>query len=133
MKRAKVPRVKQSPAAAFFNTGVSRYAAPNRGLYEHTRKEGDLGRFKAPSLRNVAVTAPYMHDGSMATSEEVIDHYNKGGRFDHANKSRMVHRRSLTTDDRKDLIEFLKSLADQELLHDPRWSDPWVRERNARR
>lgn len=119
------------PGGGFFNTGVSRYAAPNRGLYEQTRKEEDLGRFKAPSLRNVAVTAPYMHDGSMATLEEVIDHYNKGGRFDHANKSRMVHPRSLTADDRRDLIEFLKSLTDQELLHDPRWSDPWVRGGNA--
>jgi cytochrome c peroxidase len=113
------------PGGGFFNTGVSLYAAPNRGLYEQTQKEEDLGRFKVPSLRNIAVTAPYMHDGSMATLEEVIDHYGAGGKFDHPNKSRIVHQRSLTKDDRGDLIEFLKSLTDEEMLHDARWSDPW--------
>ena len=113
------------PGGSFFNTGVSRYAAPNRGLYEQTQKDADLGRFKVPSLRNIAVTAPYMHDGSMATLDEVIDHYSAGGKYDDPNKSRMVHQRSLTKDDRSDLIEFLKTLTDDEMLHDPRWSDPW--------
>ena len=114
------------PGGNFFNTGVSRYAAPNRGLYEQTQKEEDLGRFKVPSLRNIAVTAPYMHDGSMATLDDVIDHYSSGGKYDDPNKSRMVHPRSLTQDDRSDLIEFLKTLTDDELLHDARWSDPWT-------
>ncbi len=67
-----------------------------------------------------------MHDGSMATLEEVIDHYSKGGKYDDPNKSRMVHQRSLTKDDRSDLIEFLKTLTDEEMLHDARWSDPWI-------
>jgi cytochrome c peroxidase len=113
------------PGGSFFNTGVSLYTAPNRGLYERTQKEEDLGRFKVPSLRNIAVTAPYMHDGSMATLDEVIDHYSAGGKYDHPNKSRMIHQRSLTKDDRSDLIEFLKTLTDEEMLHDARWSDPW--------
>ena len=113
------------PGGSFFNTGVSLYAAPNRGLYEQTQKDEDLGRFKVPSLRNIAVTAPYMHDGSMATLDEVIDHYGSGGKYDNPNKSRMVHQRSLTKDDRSDLIEFLKTLTDEEMLHDARWSDPW--------
>ena len=114
------------PGGSFFNTGVSLYAAPNRGLYEQTRRDEDLGRFKVPSLRNITVTAPYMHDGSMATLEEVIDHYSAGGKYDDPNKSRMVHQRSLTQDDRSDLIEFLKTLTDGEMLHDARWSDPWT-------
>jgi cytochrome c peroxidase len=114
------------PGGSFFNTGVSLYAAPNRGLYEQTKKDEDLGRFKVPSLRNIAVTAPYMHDGSMATLDEVIDHYGSGGKYDNPNKSRMVHQRSLTKDDRSDLIEFLKTLTDEEMLHDARWSDPWI-------
>ncbi len=115
------------PGGSFFNTGVSLYAAPNRGLYEQTQKDADLGRFKVPTLRNIAVTAPYMHDGSMATLDEVIDHYSAGGKYNDPNKSRMVHQRSLTKDDRSDLIEFLKALTDVEMLHDPRWSDPWIR------
>ena len=64
----------------FFNTGVTTYSAPNRGLFELTLRTEDIGKFRAPSLRNVAVTAPYMHDGSLATLEDVIDFYDKGGR-----------------------------------------------------
>jgi cytochrome c peroxidase len=66
-----------------------------------------------------------MHDGSLATLEEVIDHYAAGGRMDHPNKSRILRRFALTDGDRRDLVEFLKSLTDEELLRDPRWSDPW--------
>ena len=114
------------PGGSFFNTGVAQYAVPNRGLFEQTQKPEDMGRFKVPSLRNVAVTAPYMHDGSLATLEDVIDHYAAGGKYDDPNKSRMVHERTLTKQDRADLIEFLKSLTDEDLLHDQRWSDPWM-------
>jgi cytochrome c peroxidase len=110
----------------FFNTGATTYAAPNRGLYEHTGRTGDIGKFRAPSLRNVAVTAPYMHDGSLATLEDVIDHYAAGGKFDHPNKSRTIRQFALTDRDKRDLIEFLKSLTDDDLLHAARWSDPWT-------
>ena len=65
---------------AFQNTGVSEYAAPNRGRFEHTGKPEDIGRFRAPTLRNVALTAPYMHDGSVPTLEAVLEHYAAGGR-----------------------------------------------------
>jgi len=109
----------------FFNTGVSTYAPPNRGLFEHTQKPGDIGKFKAPTLRNIALTAPYMHDGSLATLEEVVDHYAAGGKLNHPNKSRILRPFRLIDEDKRDLIEFLKSLTDEELLHDPRWSDPW--------
>ena len=54
--------------------------AGNQGLVEHTGEPADMGRFRTPSLRNVAVTAPYMHDGSIVTLGEVIDHYAAGGR-----------------------------------------------------
>jgi cytochrome c peroxidase len=117
-----------SPVArgGFFNTGVSTYDAPNRGLFELTRVTEDIGKFRAPSLRNVAVTAPYMHDGSLATLEEVIQHYAAGGKLDHLNKSHILRRLNLTDSDKRDLIEFLKSLTDEEVLHDPRWSNPWM-------
>ncbi len=112
-------------AARFVNTGVSKYEAPNRGLYEKTQRAEDIGEFRVPSLRNIAVTAPYMHDGSLATLEDVIDHYAAGGKFDHANKSRTLHPFTLTSAEKRDLMEFLQSLTDAEMLHDPRWGDPW--------
>jgi cytochrome c peroxidase len=114
-----------NPMGGFFNTGVSAYAAPNRGVYEHTQDSADIGKFRPPTLRNIALTAPYMHDGSLATLEDVIDHYAHGGKLDHPNKSRILRAFSLADQDKRDLIEFLKSLTDQELLRDPRWSDPW--------
>jgi len=110
---------------SFFNTGVSSYAAPNRGLFEQTARDEDLGMFRVPSLRNVAVTAPYMHDGSLATLEDVVEHYAAGGKFEHANKSKILRKLNLSAQDKQDLVEFLKSLTDAEMLHDPRWSDPW--------
>ena len=66
-----------------------------------------------------------MHDGSLATLEDVLDHYAAGGRMTHPNKSKILRPFRMTAGDRRDLIEFLKSLTDQELLHDVRWSDPW--------
>src|SRR6185295_9920514 len=68
------------PERAFHNTGLynldgkGAYPATDRGLLTITGNAADMGRFKAPTLRNVAVTAPYMHDGSIPTLEEVIDH-----------------------------------------------------------
>ncbi len=109
----------------FFNTGVSVYEAPNRGLYEQTKRPEDMGKFRAPTLRNIALTRPYMHDGSIATLEEVLDHYAAGGKMDHPNKSRILHHFPLSDSEKHDLVEFLRSLTDEELLHDPRWSNPW--------
>ena len=70
----------------FHNTGLYNlagalsYPSPNTGIYEITRRPEDVGKFKAPTLRNIAVTAPYMHDGSAATLEDVLAHYAAGGR-----------------------------------------------------
>jgi cytochrome c peroxidase len=114
----------REPRGRFFNTGVSTYVPPNRGLFEQTKREEDVGKFRVPTLRNVAVTGPYMHDGSLATLEDVIDHYAAGGKLEHPNKSTILRKFSLTLQDKADLVEFLKSLTDEEMLHDPRWSDP---------
>jgi cytochrome c peroxidase len=130
------------------NTGLYNLAGPfsysegNRGLYELTHNHSDVGKFKAPSLRNIAVTAPYMHDGSVATLEEAIDHYAAGGRtiangpfqgvgHDNPNKSSAVNGFMLTAEQRADLVAFLQSLTDEALLEDPRFSDPWPFERRA--
>jgi cytochrome c peroxidase len=117
----------------FHNTGLYNvagplsYPAPNTGIYEFTKAPADVGKFKAPTLRNIALTAPYMHDGSIATLEGVLDHYAAGGRaHDNPNKDPLIGGFTLTPQDRADLIEFLKSLTDQELGRDPRFANPWL-------
>jgi len=127
---------------AFHNTGLynldgkGAYPSDNTGLEEHTGRPEDMGRFKAPSLRNVAVTAPYMHDGSIPTLDAVLDHYAAGGRTiaggPHAGvgrtnplKSSFVSGFTLTPEERADLLAFLRSLTDDEFLKDPEFSDPW--------
>ncbi|MEI9812597.1 MAG: MbnH family di-heme enzyme [Acidobacteriota bacterium] len=117
----------QGPAnrGLFANTGVGVYEAPNRGLFERTGDSKDVGKFRVPTLRNIAVTDPYMHDGSLATLEEVIAHYEAGGRMNQPGKSPELRPFRFSEQEKQDLIEFLKSLTDEELLRDPRWSDPW--------
>jgi len=68
----------------FHNTGLTldgkgAYPADNTGVFAISNLPSDMGRFRAPTLRNIAVTAPYMHDGSVATLEEALDHYAAGG------------------------------------------------------
>jgi cytochrome c peroxidase len=127
----------------FHNTGLYNlagalsYPPPNTGVYEITQKAEDVGRFKAPTLRNISVTGPYMHDGSIATLDGVLDHYAAGGRtiadgphrgigHDNPNKSRTVRGFTLTPGQRADFIAFLNALTDEELLRDPRFSNPWT-------
>lgn len=84
---------------------------------------GLAGRFRAPTLRNVAVTAPYMHDGRFTTLEEVVDHYAKGGTAS-TGRSPLVRGFSITEAEKRDLVEFLKSLTDEGLLRNPEFSNP---------
>lgn len=99
----------------------------NVGLYTDYEDEGvarltsdpaDIGRFKVPSLRNVAVTAPYMHNGSLATLEEVVDHFNSGG-AGHPNQSEWVKPLGLSEQDRADLVNFMHALTDESFLMNP--------------
>ena len=127
----------------FHNTGLYNlpgefsYPRPNLGLYDFTHQEEDVGKFKAPSLRNIALTAPYMHDGSIRTLEEVVDHYSAGGRTigtgpnagvgaENPNKSEFVKASPLTAQEKADLVAFLKSLTDTAALTDPNLSDPFA-------
>lgn len=90
----------------------------DQGRYKITGKESDKGKFKVPTLRNIALTSPYMHDGSLKTLEDVIDHYNTGG-ISHPNKSEHVHIHKgmkLTALDKRDLIAFLYTLTDVEFI-----------------
>lgn len=100
------------------------------GVFGFTKRRGDLGKFRAPSVRNIAVTGPYMHDGSIDTLEAVVDHYAAHGK-PHADLDARIGTIYLSPQNKKDLLEFLRSLTDEELLHDTRFSDPWPLE-NAR-
>jgi cytochrome c peroxidase len=93
-----------------------------------THDTGLGGRFRAPTLRNVAVTAPYMHDGRFVTLEEVVDYYAAGG--SHASgQSPLIAGFRLSPQERCDLVAFLESLTDQRFLTDTRFSDPGVERR----
>ena len=126
----------------FHNTGLYNidgqggYPKPNTGVHEFTNDPEDMGRFKAPTLRNVAITAPYMHDASIKTLDEVVEHYRAGGRvittgpnkgdgIESPIKSPFVSGFRLSDVEKQDLIAFLKSLTDDGFLRDPRFGDPW--------
>ncbi len=85
------------------------------GRYRLTQLNEDIGKFKTPTLRNIEITGPYMHDGSMNTLEEVIEHYANGGK-NHFNKSEQINGFFLSDSEKNDLIHFLKSLTDDEFL-----------------
>lgn len=82
---------------------------PDLGRYRVTSGEEDKGRFKTPTLREITYTAPYMHDGSARTLEEVIDFYNKGG-IKNPQLDQEVKPLNLTNEEKADLVAFLKSL-----------------------
>ncbi len=95
---------------------------PDSGRIRLTGLESDRGVFKVPSLRNLALTAPYMHDGSLPTLEAVLDHYQTGG-MPHPNKSPLLKPFTLNTQERADLLAFLHSLTDQKFINNPEFSN----------
>lgn len=117
-------------ALPYHNTGLydldgkGAYPKNGTGLAEITGEDRDMGKFKAPTLRNIAVTAPYMHDGSIATLADVLDHYAAGGRAHSARTSEFMPGFILTAEEKADLLAFFDSLTDTTLLTDPRFSDP---------
>jgi cytochrome c peroxidase len=107
------------------------YDFANIGLYEFYADSGrtritlnpaDRGKFKTPTLRNIAVTAPYMHDGSINTLEAVIEHFNSGGK-NHPSKDTLIKPLNLTATERTDLVNFLKALTDEEFLSNLKYKE----------
>ncbi len=102
---------------SFENNGI--YAIyPDSGRYRLTAMVADIGKFKVPSLRNIALTSPYMHDGSIQTLEEVVMHYNSGGQ-NHANQSNLIRPLNLTETEQNQLVSFLESLTDETFINNP--------------
>lgn len=109
-----------------FNTGLyNPYPSADPGLAEITGRASDLGRFKPPTLRNIALTAPYMHDGSVATLDEVVETYAHGGRAPDPLRSPLVTGFAIAASQKADLVAFLGALTDDALLADPALTNPW--------
>lgn len=99
------------------------------GREEVTNDPNDKGKFKVPTLRNVALTAPYMHDGRFQTLEEVIDHYNEGIQESTTTDVTVLNTMDtglfLTEQDKEDLINFLKTLTDDTFVNEPSYKTPF--------
>ena len=132
---AVVDRVGYHNTGLYNIDGNGSYPLDNTGLYDMTGVRRDMGKFKAPSLRNIEVTAPYMHDGGIATLLDVIAHYERGGRLTASGeyvgdgrqnpfKSEFVRGFELNADERSDLVAFLLALTDQSVLNNEDLSDP---------
>lgn len=126
---------------AFFNIGLynidddGSYPPGSEGLFAHTGDPADKGAFRAPTLRNLRWTAPYMHDGSIATLREVIEHYQDGGRnITHGpntgdgrlniNKDLAISGMRLTDTQIQDLEAFLDALSDESFVNNPTFHVP---------
>ncbi|WP_053403993.1 cytochrome-c peroxidase [Persicobacter sp. CCB-QB2] len=112
----------------FHNIGLdATFHAGNAGRFLVTGDSVDIGKFKTPSLRNVAVTAPYMHDNRFATLEEVVDFYSDQVNFTEFTDPLMNHEGgiNMTAAQKEDLIAFLKTLTDEEYLENEDFSNPF--------
>jgi cytochrome c peroxidase len=105
-----------------FNNGTF-VSGGDTGRQMITGRTGDLGKFKVPGLRNVAASAPYMHDGSLATLEDVIEQYDRGGRGDPSTDPQ-IRPLGLSMAEKSDLLAFLRSLTDDRFLTDARYGAP---------
>ena len=100
------------------------YKDPGRGRI--TLLEADSGTFKVPSLRNVALTRPYMHDGRFNTLSQVLDHYVSGVKNSSTLSSELIGGVILSPLEKLDIISFLNTLSDNTFIHDARFNDPFA-------
>lgn len=134
--RSAVPETGNHNNGLYNIDGRGGYPPKGTGFYEFTGNAADMGRFRTPSLRNVGVTAPYFHDGSAATLEDVLEHYANGGRViedgpyagdgsKNPYKDTMIVGFRASDQEIADIIAFLNSLTDEGFLTNPDYSDPW--------
>ncbi len=113
------------------NNGLDAMSTTDFGVNETTGMPNDTGKFKVPSLKNIAIRPPYMHDGRFATLEEVIEHYSSGIQ-NHpnlappfVNDNGIVGQFNFTQTEKDALIAFLKTLTDEEMLNNEKFSNPF--------
>jgi len=111
----------------FHNNGLD--AAPDTGLADITGLQVDMGKFKTPTLRNITLTGPYMHDGRYATLEDVIDFYSQGLHYSESIDPLMKQIGHggirLTAKEKSDLLAFLQCLTDPDFIQNPALSSPF--------
>jgi cytochrome c peroxidase len=114
----------------FHNNGLNaEFSGYDRGHYNVTGDKKHMGAFRTPTLRNVALRGPYMHDGRFDTLEEVVEFYNSGVKPSSALDPLMTRPRkgiklNLTEQQKTDLVNFMKALTDTSFIRDPRISKP---------
>ncbi|WP_089153087.1 cytochrome-c peroxidase [Algoriphagus marinus] len=120
-----------NPDAGTTNNGLDLVSTTDLGVFEAIPNPQFSGTFKVPSLKNIQLTAPYMHDGRFATLEEVIEHYNNGVK-NHPNLNSSLkdlngnpQQLNLSEQQKIDIVNFLKTLTDNTLTNDPKFSDPF--------
>ncbi len=106
----------------FHSTGISSHYFDG-GRYEATHNEDDRGLFRTPTLRNVALTAPYMHNGEFFTLDRVLELYSRGGRS-FVNKDSLIVPLNLNNEEKSDIIAFLQSLTDEKMLTNSKYAKP---------
>ncbi len=128
--------------STYFNTGLynlntdGSYPSIDQGLFGLTKNPKDKGKFRIPSLRNIMLTAPYMHDGSVETIEQIISIYQRGGRLINngenagdgklnINKNNLIKGFTLTPNEKKNLIVFLSTLTDTSFLSNKNLLNPF--------
>lgn len=117
----------------YSNNGIENASSaedyPDQGLGSISGKESDIGLFKIPSLRNVALTAPYMHDGRFSTLEEVVDFYSDHVEESYNIDSKMGFARRggahLSSDEKEAIVAFLNTLTDYEFIQNPAFGNPF--------
>jgi cytochrome c peroxidase len=115
---------------AFMNNGLDTDGSfEDMGLASTTNSVGDLAKFKVPSLRNVALSGPYMHDGRFTTLEEVIEHYNSevlnSSTVDDLMQFNLDPGLELTSEDIEDLVNFMHTLTDETFVNNPEFANPF--------
>ena len=116
--------------------GMGAYPPNNTGLYGFTQFNNDMGKFRVPTLRNIAVTAPYFHDGSAATLDDALDNYAHGGRITTTgpyagdgslspHRDPLVKPIDITDQERADITAFFDALTDTDFITNPALSDPF--------
>jgi cytochrome c peroxidase len=128
------------PELGFHNTGLyntdgkGRYPVGHTGIEEFTGVANDMGKFRTPTLRNIAKTAPYMHDGSIPDLATVIrSHYAKAGRSESSVggvnplRSKFMVGFEVSNEEVRDLVAFLEALTDDSFLSRLSYSNPWVK------
>ncbi|TFV95790.1 cytochrome-c peroxidase [Algoriphagus kandeliae] len=116
------------------NNGLDAASTDDLGVFESINNPAFLGTFKVPSLKNIALTAPYMHDGRFASLEEVVEHYSRGIQ-NHPNLGTALKdpngqavRLNFTEQQKTNLVNFLNTLTDEGIIQDEKFSDPFKKD-----